>query len=62
MIGRNTVLLARAYGWRFPSFAMLCSVRIVYECIGILLAEDAKASKLLALLKGVVIGMFGRRA
>jgi len=57
MIGRNTVILARHYGLAFPSFAILCGARLVYECIGILLVESNKLIKISALLKGMIGGL-----
>ena len=62
MIARNTILLARHYLGRFPSFTVLCFVRIVYEVLGIVMAENNRLSKLLAITKGVVIGLVTRYA
>lgn len=59
MIGRNTVLLARHYTRQFPSFTFLCGIRLVYECFGIVLAEENKLEKLRALLHGALIGLVG---
>jgi rhamnosyltransferase len=56
-IAENTVLLAKHYGWRFPSFAVLCVVRLAYECLGIVMAEDHKLRKLGGLARGIVFGM-----
>jgi rhamnosyltransferase len=58
MIGRNTVLLVKRYGWRYPAFAALCFSRLVYEALGILLAERGKMRKTGALLKGAATGLF----
>lgn len=57
MIGRNTILLAKHYGFRFPSFAALCCLRLIYECLGITIAEDRKWEKLSALLSGALHGV-----
>jgi rhamnosyltransferase len=60
MIGRNTMLLAKHYGLRFPAFAVLCIGRMVYEMVGITLAETDRRRKLLSILKGGVVGVFTR--
>lgn len=57
-IGRNTVLLAKHFGWRCPSFLSLCLIRLVYEAIGILRAETFKLPKLMGLSRGLVEGLF----
>jgi rhamnosyltransferase len=59
-IGRNTVLLARHYGSRWPGFALLCLARLGYEGLGIILAEQEKAAKLCGLLTGIGTGLLGR--
>lgn len=61
LIGRNTVLLMKRWGWREPAFARLCLLRLAYEAAGIVLAEDQRACKLAALLGGSVQGLFARR-
>lgn len=60
MIARNTIILGRRYLVRFPSFTILCLVRIVYEVLGIVVAENNRLSKLLALTKGILIGLVTR--
>jgi rhamnosyltransferase len=60
MIARNTVLLAKRYGWRYPSFAFLCLLRLGYEVTGIVLAEDRSLPKVSATLKGAMLGILGR--
>jgi rhamnosyltransferase len=60
MIARNTVWLARNWFWREPAFCGLCLARLVYEAVGITLAEEQAAAKLLALLRGAVSGLFAR--
>lgn len=60
LIGRNTVLLARRWGWREPAFAGLCLMRLAYEATGILMAEDDKAARLAALVRGAIEGLFMR--
>jgi len=60
MIARNTVLLAKRYGWNYPSFAFLCLMRLCYEVVGITIAEDESVPKLSATFKGALSGMFGR--
>ncbi|WP_157994820.1 glycosyltransferase [Paracoccus tegillarcae] len=60
-IGRNTALLAKRWGWRYPSFAMLALARLGYETAGILAAEDRKLAKLGALGRGTLAGIFARR-
>ena len=62
MIARNTIVLGRHYLARFPSFTVLCLVRIVYEVLGIVLAENNRLSKLFAITKGVVTGLVTRYA
>lgn len=58
MIGRNTVLLAKHFGWRYPSFLFLCLARLAYEVLGILMAESERPGKVVALLRGGVLGLF----
>jgi rhamnosyltransferase len=58
LIGRNTAWLARTWCWKEPSFAFLCLTRLAYEAVGILMAEDRKAEKLLALTMGALAGLF----
>ena len=60
-IGRNTLILARRWGWRFPGFAALALARIGYEAAGIIAAEDDRLAKLRALTAGAVSGLFGPR-
>lgn len=59
-IGRNTVWLAKRYGRDFPAFWVLCAGRIVYECLGILLAEDHSRLKLSAFIGGILMGIYLR--
>jgi rhamnosyltransferase len=62
MIARNTVLLLRKYMTTFPAFAVLCIVRIGYEAVGIVMAEDDRLRKLHALLTGAWAGLVDRHA
>ena len=55
-IGRNTTWLGRRYLIREPAFAILCAARIVYEGVGIVVAETERWPKLGSLLWGVVLG------
>ncbi len=57
LIGRNTMWLARCWAWREPAFAALCLLRLAYEAVGIAIAEDRKAPKLAALLRGIGQGL-----
>jgi len=57
LIGRNTMWLARCWAWREPAFAALCLLRLGYEAVGIAIAEDRKAGKLAALLRGIGQGL-----
>lgn len=57
LIARNTAWLARRYVWREPAFAWLCASRLAYEAVGILMAEPQKLAKLMALLRGAVVGL-----
>lgn len=61
LIGRNTAWLGWHYLWREPAFAFLCATRLAYECVGIALAEDRRAAKLWALLRGALVGAFSPR-
>lgn len=61
LIARNTMRLARDWAWREPAFAFLCLTRLAYEAVGILMVEDQKAAKLLALAIGAGAGLLGRR-
>ena len=60
MIGRNTTLLAKRWGWRYPSFAALALARLGYEAAGIIAAEDRRLAKLGALARGTWAGLFAR--
>lgn len=60
LIAKNTLLLARRWMGREPAFAFLCLTRLAYEGVGILAAEDDKAAKLAALVRGAMAGLFGR--
>ena len=62
MIGRNTVLLAKRYGKRFPSFVVLSMARLCYEFLGIVLVETDRWPKVHALIQGVVQGLFAPAA
>jgi rhamnosyltransferase len=57
MIARNTVLLAKRYWRRYPSFAVLCGARLGYETLGILISEDDRFQKLIGLASGVLSGI-----
>lgn len=57
MIGRNTMHLATRWCWREPAFAALCLMRLSYEAIGIVLAEDRAWPKLWALASGAAHGL-----
>lgn len=59
-IARNTVMLARQHGARWPAFALLCLARLGYEALGIIVAEQDKLAKLGALFSGGLTGLFGR--
>jgi len=59
-IGRNTVIVARRHGWRTPAFAALALARLLYEALGIVLAEDRRAAKLAALARGITSGFLAR--
>jgi len=58
LIGRNTAWLARTWLLREPAFAFLCCTRLAYELVGILMAEDRAGAKLMALLRGALVGLF----
>jgi rhamnosyltransferase len=60
MIGRNTTWLARRSLLREPGFSLLCGLRLVYEALGILAAEERRGAKLWALAKGAVAGLWAR--
>ena len=59
-IGRSTTMLAFRYGRRFPAFAALCASRLLYETLGIAVAEDLKLTKIAALWRGVFDALRGR--
>ncbi|MGA0611197.1 hypothetical protein [Caldimonas sp. KR1-144] len=61
-IARNTMALARAHVRSLPAFSVLCGVRMIYEAMGILLAEDHRREKLTALGRGLLAGLKPRRA
>lgn len=56
-IGRSTAWLARSQVLREPAFAGLCLLRLAYEAVGIVKAEDRRADKLWMLLRGAVAGL-----
>lgn len=58
LIGRNSMLLARTWCLREPGFAGLCLMRLAYEAVGIVMAEDRKLAKLSALALGIGQGLF----
>lgn len=60
MIARNTVLISKKYALDYPAFFFLCISRLIYEFVGIVLAEDKRSQKLLALAKGMISGLFSR--
>ncbi|MBK7060034.1 MAG: hypothetical protein IPH51_05775 [Rubrivivax sp.] len=57
LIGRNSIWLARDWLWREPAFAMLCVMRLAYETVGIVAAEDHVLAKLFALWRGAGRGL-----
>ena len=59
-IAKNTILLTRQYGRRWPSFALLCVSRLAYEALGIVIAESDKAAKLGALVAGITAGLVAK--
>lgn len=61
LIARNTVWLARTWGWREPAFGLLCLSRLAYEVVGVLIAEEHRPAKLAALVRGACAGLFMRR-
>ena len=61
LIGRNTAWLGWHYLWREPAFAFLCATRLAYEIVGIALAENQRATKLWAVLRGALVGTFSLR-
>lgn len=56
-IGRTTSWLALRYACSQPGFAALRVTRLVYEWVGILLAEEDRMAKASALLKGIGAGI-----
>ena len=60
MIGRNTTWLARRSLFHEPGFTMLCALRLAYEAIGIMVAEEQRGAKLWALLTGALSGLWAR--
>lgn len=62
MIARNTVLLGKHYIRHRPSFGLLCLIRIAYEALGIVMIEQDKRRKLLAVVRGVFAGLWQRYA
>lgn len=56
MISRNTFILAKHYFKYFPSFSVLCFLRILYEVLGIVLVESDKLGKLRAIFAGLLSG------
>jgi rhamnosyltransferase len=56
-IMRNSVLLLRKHSIGFPVLLLVIFLRIVYEFIGIMIAEENKASKIFMSLKGLFKGL-----
>jgi rhamnosyltransferase len=56
LIGRNVAWLARTYGVREPAFAFLCLSILGHQVVGIVAAENQRRPKLVALLRGAVMG------
>lgn len=62
LIARNTVLIAKRHSRHTPAFAALCLARLVYEAVGVVLAEDNKGPKLRAIASGIWRGVLERPA
>jgi rhamnosyltransferase len=60
LIGRNTIIIVKRHGYKYPSFLILCIQRLLYETIGICAVEDRKFRKLLSLWNGVFHGVLCR--
>jgi rhamnosyltransferase len=60
MIGRNTMWLARRSLLHEPGFTLLCGLRLAYEAVGILVAEEQRSAKIGALLRGALSGLWAR--
>lgn len=60
LIGRNTAIIARNHGFAYPAFAVLCVQRILYESMGVILAERNRWQKLQAIWGGFFSGLRSR--
>jgi rhamnosyltransferase len=60
LLARNTVLLLRRWGLREPAFARLCLLRLAYEAVGIVRAEEERLPRLAALARGAFDGLWRR--
>lgn len=58
LIGRATGYLLRSRGFSWPSVGFLMLQRLVYETVGILLAESNRRLKIIMLLSGIWSGIF----
>ena len=54
-IAKNTIILAKRYS-DIPGVKQLFLFRILYEIFGIILVEDQKYSKVLAIIRGCYVG------
>jgi rhamnosyltransferase len=58
MIMMNNVIILRKHFFKYPILLIVILSRIIYEFLGIILAESSKNEKLIYSFKGLLIGMF----
>ena len=57
MIIKNTVILIKKYSVLYPAFFLIGIIRIFYEVLGIIIAENDKKIKLISISKGFFKGL-----
>lgn len=61
MIMKNSILVLRKHIIKFPVFSLIISERIIYELMGIVLAETQKFEKIKMSIRGLCAGLLSRR-
>jgi len=59
-MGRNRIPMIRMYAWRFPHWFTYEVVASIHGLLRMLLFEDRRREKLLAVMKGTFDGLLGR--
>jgi len=59
-MGRNRIPMIRMYAWRFPHWFTYEAVASIHGFLRMLLFEDHRREKLIAVMKGTIDGLLGR--